>query len=328
VGVTSSEPYTTGPKVAVVICAYSEKRWSLLLDSVNSLQKQSYSPTEIIVSIDRRSPLLARYRQYLDESFEGEIPVQLVVNPYDGEIGSARNAGASIATSEIVAFLDDDAAADEQWLERLLAPYADPGVAMVGGRAQPAFQSRRPSWIPHEFDWTFGCAYEGLPKMRSPVGHLIGANLSVRRAELVAVGGFHWNTHDDMDLCHRVTYLRGRDSVIYEPGAVVHHFVPVERTTWNYFWRRCYFENKDKVAAMKQMGEAASFRAETAFVRNALLRGIPRCLAEASGGDVSALARAAAIVAGISFAAAGNIAGRLALLLGIRNLAEARGWSS
>ncbi|WP_425249678.1 hypothetical protein [Enterobacter hormaechei] len=34
-----------------------------------------------------------------------------------------------------MAFLDDDAYAETEWLERLLAPYADSRVVAVGGRA-------------------------------------------------------------------------------------------------------------------------------------------------------------------------------------------------
>ena|SRR5690348_2306467 len=90
---------------------------------------------------------------------------------------------------------------------------------------------RRPRLFPHEFDWAFGCAYRGLPSIRAPLGHLIGVNMSARRSS---------DHGDDMDMCHRIAHAQHR--VPYEPLAIV----PAARTTWHYFWRKCYFANQGK----------------------------------------------------------------------------------
>ena len=111
----------------------------------------------------------------------------------------------------------------------------------------------------------FGCAYRGLPARRAPLAHLIGANMSARRSVLQEIGGFHSDSHDDMDMCHRVAFARYQ--VVYEPLAVVHHFVPTTRTTWRYFWRRCYFVNKGKVEAFANMRDAANLGAESGVCR-------------------------------------------------------------
>jgi GT2 family glycosyltransferase len=319
----TSKSFTT----SVVICAYAEKRWNLLLDSVASTQSQSQPPLEVIVSIDQRSPLLDKFRDYLAQNSFGSVPVHVVANPFNGEIGSARNMGATLAQAEIVVFLDDDAAARADWLEQLVKPYNDPHVFAVGGKPLPRFEAARPAWLPLEFDWTFGCAYDGLPSSTSPVAHLIGANLSVRRSALHEVGGFHWNTHDDMDLCHRVAHLHGANSVVYTPAAIVDHFVPRERTTWTYFWRRCFFENRDKVAALHQMGDAAGLSAEANFVRHVLTVSVPRYLRQAVGGDVQGITRLTSLVIGIALAGFGNIAGRIRELRASGSVALARGWN-
>ena len=86
-----------------------------------------------------------------------------------------------------------------------------------------------------------------------PLGRLIGANMSVRRAALHQIGGFHSDNHDDMDMCHRLMNTRPADQIVYEPMAQVHHHVPRSRTTWSYFWRRCFVVNKGKVEAFRQM---------------------------------------------------------------------------
>ena len=33
----------------------------------------------------------------------------------------------------------------------------------VGGTIEPAWEQGSPRWFPHEFNWTVGCTYPGLP---------------------------------------------------------------------------------------------------------------------------------------------------------------------
>jgi len=69
---------------------------------------------------------------------------------------------------------------------------------------------------------------------------------------LAEVGGFHSDNQDDMDMCHRIAHAQHR--VLYEPLPTVHHFVPTTRTTWHYFWRKCYFANQQKSSGIRRYG--------------------------------------------------------------------------
>ncbi len=300
------------PSVSVVICAYTLDRWALLDQAVTSVQRQRRRPDEVIVCIDHNDELLARARERWEDAAV-PVPVQVVANRYDGHLGSARNTGVEHASGDIVAFLDDDAAASEDWLAALLAPYEDPTVVAVGGAPLPRFGAGRPRWFPEGFQWVFGCAYRGLPTTRAPIAHLIGASMSVRRRALVEIGGFHSDDHDDMDLSHRVAHGRPGEQILYEPAAVVSHFVPAHRVTWGYFWRRCFRVNRGKVAAFASMGDAANLRAELAFVARTLTLGSLADLRDVARGDPFGLVRLGAAVAGIALAGAGNLAGRLDL---------------
>jgi glucosyl-dolichyl phosphate glucuronosyltransferase len=297
--------------VSVIICAYTEDRWPLLLQSVASVQQQCRIPMEIIVCVDHNEFLLERCRQqWVDQADGPSVPVVVLANKYQGRLGSARNSAAEIARGDVVAFLDDDASAYPDWLDRLLLPYANELVVAVGGAPVPEFEGARPGWFPFEFDWVFGCAYAGLPATQAPLARLIGANMSVRRLALAEIGGFHSDNHDDMDMCHRLMYRRPREQIVYEPLARVRHFVPATRTTWGYFWRRCFFVNKGKVEAFRQMEGAADLSADIGFVGRALSRGVSKGLRQALHGDAWGAARAAAILAGIVLAGAGHVAGR------------------
>ena len=296
----------------MVICTYTENRWLQLKKSVASVEVQTSPPIEIIVCVDHNDKLLRKSEEYFGKERPAEaIPLIVLANKYDGRLGAARNTGAELASGEVLAFLDDDAAAARDWLERLIAPYDDERVGAVGGAPLPVFEVRRPHWFPLEFDWVFGCAYRGLPLTRAPLGHLIGANMSARRSILREVGGFHSDHEDDMDMSHRIAHAQHR--VLYEPLAVVHHFVPTTRTTWDYFWRRCYFVNRAKVEVFANLQEASGLRAELTFVTRTLTKGVLTEIRHVVRGDLYGLARIGAMIAGIALAGLGHLSGRLRL---------------
>lgn len=298
--------------VSVVICAYTEDRWLQLKKSVDSVDAQTSPPIEIIVCIDHNEVLLRKSEEYFARGRSAAaIPLIVVANKYNGHLGSARNTAAEFASGEVLAFLDDDAAAAPDWLERLIAPYDNKKVGAVGGAPLPVFELRRPRWFPYEFDWVFGCAYKGLPLTCAPLAHLIGANMSVRRSTLQEIGGFHSDDHDDMDMCHRIAFAHYE--VLYEPLAVVRHFVPAARTTWHYFWRRCYFVNRGKVEAFANMQDAAHLGAEVAFVIRTVTSGVPAEIRQIIRGDLSGFVRAGAMMVGITLAGIGHVSGKLRL---------------
>ena len=54
----------------------------------------------------------------------------------------ARHAGAQIAKGDILAYIDDDAICDPDWLLELTRPYTDPKVGCVGGKILPRFETK------------------------------------------------------------------------------------------------------------------------------------------------------------------------------------------
>ena len=126
------------PTVSVVICAYREDRWSQLKKSVASVEAQTSPPIEIIVCIDHNEELLRKSEEYFGKkSPAGAVPVIVLANKYNGRLGAARNTGIEFASGEVIVFLDDDAAATADWLERLIAPYDNERVGAVGGKPLP-----------------------------------------------------------------------------------------------------------------------------------------------------------------------------------------------
>ena len=296
----------------MIVCAYTLDRWDLLGEALDSLTRQDLAPIEVILCIDHNHEMYERCVAQLPALFaSAPWPLRVIENAFDTRLGGARTSAAQVATGDVLAFLDDDAAATPTWLSTLTAPYDDPGVVAVGGAPIARYETERPRWIPHECNWIFGCAYRGLPQRRSPIEHMIGANMSVRRRVLLSWGGFHSDNHDDMDLSHRAIHAHGAAAVLYEPDAVVRHFVPASRLTWGYFWHRCFNVNRGKVQAFRDMNEASNLAAELRFVRRSLSRALVSEGRALLHGDLYAPVRYGALVCAIALGGAGAIAGRL-----------------
>jgi glucosyl-dolichyl phosphate glucuronosyltransferase len=304
------------PTVAVVIAAYTLDRWALTCQAVESSRRQTVPVDKVVLCIDA-NPQLLRRAQAAWGDVTG-VPVEVITN--SGEDGgdhltgsaSARNVAVERAGSDIVAFLDDDARPESDWLERLLAVYADPSVVAVGGAPLPSYERPRPRWYPANFDWVFGCVYDGLPDVVAPLDRLIGANMSVRREALTRVGGFGVDYPiDDLELCLKLGAEYGAGALFYAPDAVVHHFVSAERLGWGYFRRRCFTVNRAKVGLFERLGAAADMSAERRFVLHSVRRRVRADLGAGLGGDPAAFARLAAMFAGLAFAAAGRARGLL-----------------
>src|ERR1700694_2586390 len=83
--------------VSVIICAYTEKRWGDLVAAVESVQRQTLSPKEIIVVIDYNANLLDRVQKHLT----GVIAIE---NSKAKGLSGARNSGGAMAQGEVLAF--------------------------------------------------------------------------------------------------------------------------------------------------------------------------------------------------------------------------------
>jgi glycosyltransferase involved in cell wall biosynthesis len=293
--------------VSVVICAYTEQRWEDLLAAVDSIRRQTHPAVEILVVVDHNEPLRRRAAQTLPGA-------QVVANGGPRGLSGARNTGVALARGDVVAFLDDDACADPEWLAHFARAYRDPAVYGVGGAAVPRWPHARPGWFPPEFDWVVGCTYTGLPDTVSPVRNPIGAGMSFRRSVFSRVGGFTDGIGrigsrplgcEETELGIRLRQAVPEAVVLYEPRALVHHRVTESRVTWRYFRARCYAEGLSKAVVARRVGREAALESERAYVRDALPRAVRRELAGRRFGG------AAAVFVGTGITVVGYVCGRL-----------------
>ena len=119
--------------VSVIICAYTLERWLDLVAAVASLYQQTRQPGEIILVIDHNTQLFDMAKKM----FQG---VTIAENQGARGLSGSRNTGIGLANSEYIVFLDDDAEAEPDWLERLLHYCTAPHVLGVGGTVLPRWQ--------------------------------------------------------------------------------------------------------------------------------------------------------------------------------------------
>ncbi|WP_405010601.1 glycosyltransferase family 2 protein [Kitasatospora sp. NBC_01539] len=294
------------PSLTAVICAYTTDRWDDLGAAVASVRAQRTPPDEVLLVVDHCPELLRR---------AASLPgLRVLENRHRRGLSGARNTALAAAHGDVVAFLDDDAVAAPDWTARLLAGYADPSVLGVGGHVRPWWETGRPGWFPPEFDWVVGCSYTGLPDRPAEVRNFIGANMSFRRAPVLAAGGFDDGLGrvgerplgcEETELCIRLTARTPGAVLRHEPAAAVRHHVPGKRTTWSYFVARCYAEGRSKAGVARRSGTGPALASERRYLRRTMPAAVVRAVLHGRPRTAGALC------AGVATTLAGYTAGRL-----------------
>lgn len=304
----------TALSVSVVICAHTERRWDDTLAAAASVRAQSHAAKELIVVVDHNRPLYERLKSALPDA-------TVVENREHQGLSGGKNTGIAMASGQVVAFLDDDAIADANWLKFMIDSYGEPDVVGVGGLTLPNWDTQRPSWFPEEFDWVVGCTYVGMPTERAPVRNLLGGNASFRHEVFDKVGGFKSGIGraqgkrplgcEETEFCIRLNQQLPGKVLLFDNRATIWHRVGAERARFAYYRSRCYAEGLSKAMVTRSVGAGDGLSSERRYTASVLPRGVVRGLADTLHGDASGLGRAGAIVAGLATVTAGYGAGVL-----------------
>ena len=205
-------PFAPGgpwPPVSVVVCTHNGQ--STLDECLSRLGVLTYPDYEVIVVNDGSSDACAAIARAHD--------VTLIETEHRG-LGHARNRGIAAARGEIVAFLDDDAYPDSDWLHYVAALLRANGHAGVGG----------PNIPPEDDGFVAECvaAAPGGPihvlVSDREAEHVPGCNMAFRKDVLEEVGNFDERFEvagDDVDLCWRLQ--KANRTLGFSAGAVVMH---------------------------------------------------------------------------------------------------------
>ncbi len=158
-------------------------------------------------------------------------PDVTVLSCPQANLAMSRNIGLAAARGDVVAFIDDDAVPEPDWLDRLTAPFSDPGIGAAGGFTRDhsgvTFQCR----VVVADRFGDNTSHETLAEAglnERPGGDRFisttGTNAAFRREALMGVGGFDEEYAyflDETDVNVRMMDAGWRTAIV--PEAEVHH---------------------------------------------------------------------------------------------------------
>lgn len=242
---------TPPPLISVVICTYN--RADLLSGALDSLLQQSLdqSQFEIIVvdnnSTDSTPDVVAQYLSY---------PHIRYIHEASQGLAHARNRGYKEARGRYVAYLDDDARADPEWLRSILDIFDNivPEPLAVGGPIYPFYLSQKPEWFKDEYEIR---SWGDKPRFLVPNESFSGSNMIFTKAVLEQFGGF--NTHvgvngitlsvgEETSLFLKLwENYSGQNIFYYSPDVKISHYAPSEKMNVTYALKRSFASGQSAV---------------------------------------------------------------------------------
>ena len=215
------------PSVSVIVST-ANRAASHVERLVASLRAQPYRPLEIVLVIGPCPEDMRAFAESLDDVKVRFIP--------DLNLAKSRNTGITMASGEILAFIDDDAVPDPLWLHELVEALQNEGAdcAGVGGEtlhanASPAPIIQNRHALVHERGETHACIRMEPGLENSPEGpwfnRLHGCNMVFRRSAIERVGGFDAAfiyQHEETDLCVRL--IREGYRIVHHARGRVNHY--------------------------------------------------------------------------------------------------------
>jgi glucosyl-dolichyl phosphate glucuronosyltransferase len=254
--------------ISVVICTYN--RATSIYDAMESLINQTLDKTafEVIIvnnnSTDDTAQVcldfLAAHPDYhfhfLNESKQGA--------------SFARNTGAALAKGELLCFMDDDAVAGKDYLERIVQFFAShPDAGGLGGKIIPKYIPAEPAWMSYYVSSMVGnFDYSPDVVVFSPNRYPLESNMIIRKKDFDAIAGFNTALPgvvgslriggEGKDFFMRLKAL-GR-VVYYDPAIAVDHVVEVSKLTPAYLYRVASGMGRGEKVRMKEIGNLAYYK--------------------------------------------------------------------
>jgi GT2 family glycosyltransferase len=293
-------------KARVCVCVPTHRRPALLARTLASLAAQRFERCEApdlrVIVVDN------------DPAQEGRAVVALAREASPWSIGyfvearpgiaHARNRlVAEAAGAELIAMIDDDEAAEETWLDALLATARDTGADAVIGPVEPVFDVAPPAWMRPFF-----------VRRRHPTGARVTAD-DFRTGNLLlatrALGGIEGPFDPAFALTGGEDSFLGRRleaagaAFRWADDAVVHEACPEERTRVPWILRRRFRSAATLTAIrIRMMGRGAAGPMVLWRTAGALALGNAQIAGSVLGGRRRLLAGIANLASG-----AGNLAG-------------------
>ena len=255
-------------KISVVICTYN--RAAYIFDAMDSLYKQTLARDSyevIVVNNNSSDTTQAVCESFITSHNDAQF---YYFNETEQGASFARNTGATHVQSPLLCFMDDDAVADADYLERIVNFFEEhPDAGGLGGRIIPKYIPAEPKWMSHYVSSLVGhFHYSDTATVFQTGKYPLESNMIIRKKDFDAVGGFN------NALPGVVGTLRiggeGKDfflklqalgkTIYYDPAIRVHHVVETAKLTHQYMYRVASGIGRGERVRMKQKGSFAFYQ--------------------------------------------------------------------
>lgn len=244
------------PTVSVVICTL--RRPSHLRRALNSLALQTAQKGEFEVLVVDNGPD-AQTRRVAAEPFIEPLQIRYLIEEKRG-LSPARRTGWRAARAHIVAYLDDDAIADSNWVSAIAAAFArSRPLACVGGPITLEWEDTRPRWLPPSLERYFSGLDLGTAlRAMGPTEFAYGCNMAFSREVLERTNGFCaplGRVGGSLLSNEEVLVQRQVDGLglarVYDPAVGITHQVSSERLTVRWLHRRAYWQGVSDAVVLR-----------------------------------------------------------------------------
>lgn len=216
-------PYVT-PRVTIVIPTFN--KYELTQQCLKGLEGSTEVPFTVIL-VDNASADGTAART------EKEFPdVRVISMKENVNFSGACNFGASLATTELIVFLNNDTVPFKGWLEPLVEELDNPEVGIVGSKLVFPDGTLQHAGVCFMRETRFPYhPYRGMDAETPAANHrrelqvVTGACFAIRKADFFAWGQFnnqYKNGGEDIELC--LIARRHGKKVVYNPESVLIHY--------------------------------------------------------------------------------------------------------
>lgn len=270
------------PSISVVVCSHD--RLHYVRACMESLGKQTVGRDGFeIILVDSGSPppVAAEMKRIADET-----PSTRLVRLDISGVSLARNEGARAASGDYVAYIDDDAMAMPDWIEKIQHVLAEHGCepVVLGGKVLPVWESPLPNWWPASLRGVLSIIeHEGAGEYRTgavpPTLEPYGVNMILRRDVMLENGGFAealgrlglvLQSDEEVQLAWRLQ--DAGHSAIYDSRVVVRHSIQAKRFNAEWLLARLYWQGASTVRTRRLLGQAKQVQRE--FPRRLLVEAL------------------------------------------------------
>ena len=209
---------------SVIVCIYNGER--TLKEMLNSLVNQNYHKEkyEIILINDGSEDASEKICLSFIKENMNEYPVIRYVSQENKGLSQARNLGIALSKGEIVAFIDQDAVADINWIKNLTYEFnIDQDLMVIGGKTEIL---NNQCWFAN---FIFIINYKTYDNQIA----IIGTNMACKKEIFKKVGGFY---KAFKHLGDETAFLRknifNKFKVKHAKKAIVHHEWPTTLKKW------------------------------------------------------------------------------------------------